>query len=429
MIGSVLLAVLAMPAGVPDAVTNQFSGAAVTIYQVNVAHVVVNVTATFQNGQARIEIPASAIVGTLRISDSRITSWRVVTGQSVPPLLQLGDSVVVRTQSTSYSGRYLGQSEGYLVLEVNGETALVKVDAIVSIEIRRLVSPTRPTGRTAILLEGNLTGPQTVTVAFLARGMGWLAMSDLDLSSSALSTRAYIWSSDNWTDASVRLVVGEPKIELGAELVRADYAGSSYAVKTPGSLSVEMTGPYYVFALPGRVNLNSAEQLVLRLLGGGVQVVQFHQWQSFDPRYTSSVEQSAELSVNITNVLGMPVPWGYLSFYDGNDWLGSTSNSYVPVGATRTLSAGPSRDIGVLSEVLSTERTTDVMRYNVRITVRNYGSRSALVVLKQWLPTESEVKAWSGQPTQTPTCLTWTLVMEAGDVRYFTFTFEVPLRY
>ena len=428
VIGSLLLAVLASPAGMPAAAADQFSGAAITIYQVNVAHVVVNVTTTFQNGQARVEIPSSAIVYSLRVSDSRITSWRVASGQSAPSLLQLGDSVVVRTQSNSYSGNYLGQSEGYLVLEVNGETALVRVDSVISIEIRRLVSIAQSTGRTEIILEGNLTGPQSVTIAFLVRGMSWLAMSELDLTSSILSTRAYIWSSDNWTDASIKLVVGEPKIELGPELVRADYTGSAYAANAPASVGVEMTGAYYAFALPGRVTLNSAEELALRILSGEVQVVQFHQWVSYDPRYVTNTEQSAELALNITNALRIPVPWGYLSFYEGNDWLASTSNNYVPVGATRTFTAGPSRDIGVLSEVVSTERTSTAIRYSVKITARNYGSESALVVLRQWLPTESEVTARSGQPAETPTSLTWTLLMKPGDINTFTFTFEVPLR-
>jgi len=428
VIGSLLLAVLASPASMPAATTAQFGGAAITIYQVNVAHVVVNVTASFQNGQARVEIPSSAIVYSLRVSDSRITSWRVASGQPAPSLLQLGDSVVVRTQSSSYSGKYLGQSEGYLVLEVNGETALVRTDSVVSIEIRRLVSMTQPTGRTEIILEGNLTGPRSVTIAFLVRGMGWLAMSELDLRSSVLSTQAYIWSSDNWTDASVRLVVGEPKIELGPELVRASYTSSAYAANAPGSIGVEMTGPYYAFTLPSRVTLNSGEELALRILSGDVQVVQFHKWESHDPRYITDIEQSAELTLNITNALRIPVPWGYLSFYEANDWLASTSSSYIPVGATRTFTAGPSRDIGVLSQVVSTERTSAAIRYNVKITARNYGSESALVVLKQWLPAESEVTARSGQPAETPTSLTWTLLMGPGDVNTFTFTFEVPSR-
>jgi len=427
-IGLLVTAGLVLPSSLPQIEPVPFSGAAITVYQVNVGHVVVNLTASFQGGVARIEIPVSAIPYSLRVTDSRITSWRILSQQSAPPLLRAGDSITVRTQSSSYTGKYTGVSEGYLVVEVNGESVLVKIDSIVSIELRKLAPLTEGTGRMTLVLEGNLTGVQTVTVSFLARGMGWLATSGLDLSSDALTTEAFIWSSGNWTDASVKLVVGSPTIVFGGDIVRADFAEGASVAKT-GSANVEMTGPYYTFVLPGKTDLNSGEQLVVQLQSGEVCVVQFHLWQSFDPRYVSSTEQSAELSVNVTNVLRTPIPWGYFNLYEGNDWVASTSTSYIPVGATRTLSAGPSHDIGVVSEIISSEKMADAMRYTVQITARNYGQKSALVVLRQSLPTPSEILARSGQPAQAGTTLTWTISMEPGDVRSFTFTFEVPLRY
>lgn len=426
--GSLVAAALVLPSNLPHAEPTPFSGAAISIYQVNVGHVIVNLTASFQGGIARIEIPTSAIPYSLRVTDSRITSWRFLSQQSAPPLLQAGDSITVRTPSTSYTGKYTGVSEGYLVLEINGQSVLVKIDTIVSIELTRLAPLTESSGRMTIVLEGNLSGTQTITVSFLARGMGWLATSGLDLSDNALATQAFIWSSDNWTDASVRLVIGEPTIVFGGDIVRADYAGAASVAKT-GSANVEMTGPYYTFALQGKTDLNSGEQLAVQLQSGEVRVVQFHLWQSYDPRYVSSTEQSAQLSVNVTNTLTTPIPWGYFNLYEGSDWIGSTSTAYIPVGATRTLSAGPSHDIGVVSEIISSEQTADVIRYTVQITARNYGQKSALVVLKQTLPTPSQIKAWSGQPAQAGTTLTWTVFMEPGEVRSFTFTFEVPLRY
>jgi len=427
-IGLLVTVGLVLPSSLPQVEPSPFNGAAITMYQVNVGHIVVNLTASFQGGIARVEIPVSAIPYSLRVTDSRITTWRILSQQSAPPLLQAGDSITVRTQSTSYTGKYTGVSEGYLVLEVNGESVLVKIDSIVSIELRKLAPLAGGSGRMTLVLEGNLSGVQTVTVSFLARGMGWLATSGLDLSNDALTTEAFIWSSDNWTDASVKLVVGEPTIVFGGDVIRADLAAGASVAKT-GSTNVEMTGPYYAFALPGKTDLNSGEQLAVQLQSGEVRVVQFNLWQSYDPRYVSSTEQSAELSVNVTNILRTPIPWGYFNLYEGTAWIGSTSTAYIPVSATRTLSAGPSHDIGVISEIISSETTADVMLYTVQITARNYGQKIALVVLKQSLPTPSEITAWSGQPAEAGTTLTWTISMEPGDVRSFTFTFEVPLRY
>jgi len=425
-LGSLVAAAFVLPSSLPNAVPTPFSGATITIYQVNVGYVVVNLTASFQGGAANIEIPTSAIPYSLRVTDSRITSWRFLSPQSAPPLLQAGDTVTVRTQSTSYTGKYTGVSEGYLVLEVNSQSVLVNLNTIVSIELTRLAPLTESSGRTTVVLEGNLSGTQEITVSFLARGMGWLATSGLDLSDDALATQAYIWSSDNWTDASVRLVVGEPMIVFGGDVVRANYAPVASIAKT-GSADVEMTGPYYTFALHGRIDLNSGEQLAVQLQSGEVRVVRFHLWQSYDPRYVSDTEQSAQLSVNVTNTLATPIPWGYFNIYEGSDWIASISTAYIPVGATRTLSAGPSPDVGVVSEITSSEQTTNAMRYSAQITVRNYGQKIALVVLKQTLPIPSQFRSWSGQPAQAGTTLTWTISMQPGETRSFTFTFEVPL--
>jgi len=419
-------AALVLPSNLPNGAPVPFSGAAITIYQVNVGYVVINLTASFQGGTASVEIPTSAIPYSLRVTDSRITSWRFLSQQSAPPLLQAGDSITVRTQSASYTGKYTGVSEGYLILEVNGQSVLVNLNTIVSIELTRLAPLTENTGRATVVLEGNLSGVQKITVSFLARGMGWVATSGLDLSNDALATQAYMWSSDNWTDASIRLVVGEPMIVFGGDVVRANYTPVASIVKT-GSADVEMTGPYYTFALQGRIDLNSGEQVAVQLQSGEVQVVQFNLWQSYDPRYISDIEQSAQLCVNVTNTLATPIPWGYFNLYEGSDWIGSISTAYIPVGATRTLSGGPSPDVGVVSEIASSERTTDAMRYSVQITARNYGQKNALVVLKQTLPIPSELTTCSDQPAQAGTTLTWTVSMQPGEVRSFTFTFEVPL--
>jgi len=426
--GALMLAGIAYPASVPRQWTDHLRGADITIYQTNIAHVAMNFTATFEGGKAEVQIPGSAIPYSLRVTDSRIVSWRLSSQVSLPPVLQEGDSVTVRTQSVSYIGTYIGTHDGYVALNVDSKTALVDLDAVVSIEVNRLVSIPDVSSRLLLVLEGNLTGTHEIPISFLARGVGWLAGSELDLSSRIITTRAFVQSSDNWTDSSVRLVVGEPKVVF-APMLLALYPSERSFEMARASLAVEFVGPYYTFVLPSRIDLRSGEQLSIRLLTGELAVVQFHLWRSSDPRYQPSSEQSAELSLNVSNLLNTPIPWGFSNFYEGSDWIGSDSNPYIPIGATRTLSPGPSRDIGVVSEIVSTERLSEAMRYSVQITVRNYGRTTALVVLKQGLPSPSTITYKSDLPVETGTTLTWTLTLEPGSTKTVCFTFEVPLRW
>jgi len=427
MVASLVLAGLVLPASPPSDQSIAFGRTSITIYQVNVAHIAVNLSTTFAGGQARVELPATLIPYSLRVTDPAVTSWRLVSQQPLVSLLQEGDIITVRTSALSYTGSYAGTSGGYLLLEVDGKSVLVKVDTITSIEMKRLVSMPENGARTTIVLEGNLTGTREMLFTFLVRGTGWFAGSELDLRTNVVTAKAFIWSSENWTDALVRLVVGEPRVIFEGTTYRSDFTNEVFPAGVPASVGVEVVGPYYTFTLPGSVNLSSGEQLATRLVSGEVSALQFHLWESSDPRYQSGTERSAELSVNLTNVLDVPIPWGFMSFYEGSDWLGSTSNSYIPIGATHALSIGPSRDVSVLSEIVSSERLSDAMRYSVRLTVRNFGREAALVMLRQGLPTKATVTSVSDQPAQTGTTLTWTLTIGPQDVKTVTFCFEVPL--
>jgi len=409
-------------------------GTSLTIYQIGLSYVVTQVEATFAGGKGSIILPASMIPQTLRIVDPDPVAMTLKGRIPEQLLLVKGDNITVHTATATYSGTYEGVKDGYLVLGLSGASILVKLEAITSIEVERAVLVEAPVEGVRVEIEAVVSdGPHNVTATFLTRGTSWQANHLLDVDSGSIRTWASVTSYENWTDARLSLVVGQPHIVFEGPIRYAfDESKTQAGAPAPIEWTVSGLGEYHEFQLSRPISLAAGGTTMLLLLNGSVGVEREYFWSSSQPYYYGVIPPVSESPVveyvNVTNTLSQPLPKGLAQLYREQKWVGNDWMPYIAVDANAKMTVGLALDVEVKHEVTNIQHLVSSDRVTVQLTALNHKKEDIVLVLQQTIPYDATLIQADPKPQQLGQVLTWNVAVPRGQSTFVTYTYEVPVR-
>jgi len=394
------------------------------VYQIGISHVTMTIPVDFVNSKATIALPSSAILQTLRISGVDVIAMRL--RQTAPQqLLVKGDSIVVHTESATYQGSFEGIQEDYIIITQEGKSTLIGLGAVTAIEVSRAVAI--PTMENAISLEitADVSGTQTLNVSFLSRGTSWEPSHFLDLLSGRLQTWALVSSSDNWSSASLTLVVGQPHIVFEGP-VPIKYMDEAISARS-NEFTVTGLGEYHAYRYARPFSISSGDTAMILLLSGAVDVKRHYFWSGYN-YYPYSGDSSPIEYANVTNVLDEPIPEGLIQFYRGSEWVGNDRTPYIAVDSTAKLMVAYAHDLKVEQKTVRIEHQSGLDRITVQVKATNYKSEDVSIAIQQTIPYEATLESSDPQPIQEGQVLTWTLELGSGENEIITYTYSIPVR-
>jgi len=392
------------------------------VYQIGISHVMMTIPVDFVDSKATIMLPSSAILQTLRISGVDVIAMRL--RQTAPQqLLVKGDSIVVHTESATYQGTFEGIQENYLVITQEGKSTMIGLGAVTAIEVSRAVAI--PTMENAITLEitADVSGPYELNVSFLSRGTSWEPSHFLDLLSGRLQTWAMVSSSDNWSSASLTLVVGQPHIVFGGS-VPIKYTDEIFTGRS-SEFTMTGLGEYHAYRYARPFTISSGDTAMILLLSGTVDVKRHYFWAGYN--YYSGDSTPIEYA-NVTNVLDDPIPAGLIQFYRGSEWVGNDRTPYIAVDSTAKLMVAYAHDLKVEQKTVRIEHLSGFDRVTVQVTATNYKTEAISIAIQQTIPYEATLESSDPQPIQEGQVLTWTLELGSGERELITYTYSIPVR-
>jgi len=407
-------------------------GTSLTIYQIGLSYVFTRFEATFTEGKATLVLPASVIPQTLRVLDPDPIALTFKARDPEPQLLVKGDNITVHTATATYSGSFEGIKDGYLVLLRGGASVLIKLEAITSIELERAVPVGVAVDAVRVEVEAVVPdGPYNVTATFLTRGTSWQASHLLDVDTGNLRTWASVTSYENWTNANLSLVVGQPHVVFEGPLKYA-FEDNRMGAGAPIEWTVSGLGEYHEFTLGRAISLTAGDTTMLLLLNGTVAVEKEYLWSGSQQYYGGGVPKGSESPVveyiNVTNKLSQPLPRGLAQFYREKKWVGNDWMPYVAVEANAKMTVGLALDVEVKPQVLSIEHLASTDRVTVRLTAFNHKRTDIYLVVQQTIPYEATLVQADPKPQQLGQVLTWSLPVPQGQSAVITYTYDVPVR-
>lgn len=426
IMGALVFAILLIPAAVialnlPNFAYNserESGHISLVVYQIGLSHVTMTVPVVFSDSMATISIPSSAIPQTIRVMGVEVESMRL--RQNVPQsLLVKGDSVVVHTQSASYIGTYEGIRDNYLVILQEGKSALVDLSAITAIEVSRAVAMEAQYGTITLEIKANVSGPQTLNVSFLSRATSWKPSHFLDLEDGKIQTWAIVESSENWTDVSLTLVVGQPHIVFEGPIYA--YDGAAFAKSR--EFSVMGLEEYHAYKYGKPFTISSGETAMVLLLSGTLKVEEEYFWAG---DYYQSSSTPVEY-VNITNTMDEPIPEGSIQFYRGNEWVGNDLVPYVAVNSTAKMMVAYAHDLKVEQKTVKIEHLSGVDKVTVQVKVTSYKEEGISITIQQTIPYRATLELANPTPRQEGQVLTWTESLGPGEYEIITYTYSIPV--
>jgi len=397
------------------------------VYQIGISHVMMTIPVDFVNSKATIALPSSAILQTLRVSGVDVIAMRL--RQTAPQqLLVKGDSIIVHTESATYQGTFEGIQENYLVITQEGKSTMIGLGAVTAIEVSRAVAI--PTMENAITLEitADVSGTQTLNVSFLSRGTSWEPSHFLDLLSGKIQTWAMVSSSDNWSSASLTLVVGQPHIVFEGP-VPIKYLDEAISARS-GEFTVTGLGEYHAYRYARPFTISSGDTAMILLLSGTVDVKRHYFWSGYNTYYSYSYysgDSSPIEYANVTNVLDEPIPEGLIQFYRGSEWVGNDMTPYIAVDSTAKLMVGYAHDLKVEQKTIGIEHLPGVDKVTIQVKATNYKAEGISIAIQQTIPYEATLESSDPRPLQEGQVLTWTLELGSGEQGLITYTYSIPV--
>lgn len=390
------------------------------VYQIGLSRVTITMPVDFVGSKATIALPSSAILQTLRVTGVDIVSMRL--RQKAPQdLLVKGDSIIVHTQSATYAGTYEGTQDNYLVITQEGKSTLIGLNAITAIEVSRAV--TTPTQENAITLEitANVSGSYNLNISFLSRATSWEPSHFLDVESGKLQTWAMVSSGENWSGASLTLVVGQPHVVFEGP-IPLSLAGGTFATR---SNDFSMTGleEYYAYKYDRPFTISSGDTEMILLLSGTVKVEKEYFWSGDSGGVTTPIEYA-----NITNTLNEPIPEGLIQFYRGSEWVGNDRIPYVAVNSTAKLMVAYAHDLKVEQRTINIEHLSGMDKVTIQVEATNYKSEGISITIQQTIPYEATLLSSDLTPKQEGQTLTWTITLEPAGNEVITYTYSIPVK-
>ncbi|MGQ9513448.1 MAG: hypothetical protein ACUVTL_00065 [Thermoproteota archaeon] len=389
------------------------------VYQIGLSHVTMKIPVEFVDFRATITLPSSAIPQTLRITGVDIKSMKL--RQKVPQqLLIKGDVIVVHTQSETYEGTYEGVQEGYLVINQEGRSTLISLSSITAIEVSRAVATATQENGITLEIDAEISGSYTINVSFLSRATSWSPSHFLDLEEGKIQTWAMIASSENWTGATLTLIVGQPHIVFEGPI----YANNEgiFSAKS-NEFRVTNLEEYYAYKYERPFLISSGETTMIPLLSGTLGIEKEYFWAG---DYYSSSSTPVEY-VNITNTLEEPIPEGPIQFYRGNEWIGNDRIPYVAVNSTVKLMVAYAHDLKVEQKMIKIEHLSGIDKITIQVKATNYKAERASITIKQTIPYKATLDVADPKPKQEGQILTWTVSLDPGESKFITYTYSMPV--
>jgi len=389
------------------------------VYQIGLSHVTMMIPVDFVDSKATLTLPSTAILQTLRVTGVDIVSMNIM--QKVPQqLLFKGDSIIVHTQSATYQGTYEGIQDNYLIVTQEGKSTLISLTAITAVEVSRAVTTTTQENAATLEITADLSGTYTLNVSFLSRATSWEPSHFLELASGKLQTWALVSSSENWSGASLTLVVGQPHVVFEGP-ISPSYAEGAIAIR---SNDFSMTGldEYYAYKYDRPFAISSGETAMIQLLSGTVKVEKEYFWSG--DTYSSTTTPIEY--VNITNILGEPIPDGLIQFYRGSEWVGNDRIPYVAVNSTAKLMVAYAHDLKVEQKTIDIEHLSSVDEVTIQVEATNYKSEGVSITIQQTIPYQATLMSADLKPNQEGQTLTWTITLDPGEHTLITYTYSIP---
>jgi hypothetical protein len=384
------------------------------VYQIGLTHVTMTFPVEFVDSKATIILPSSAILQTLRITGVDIVAMTLK--QIVPQQLLLkGDSIIVHTQSANFQGTYEGTQDNYLILMADGKSTLVEIDAITAVEVSRAVVPQTQTDGLTLIIEADVTGSKTLNISFLSRSTSWEPSHLLDLMTGQLQTWATVSSGQNWTGASLTLVVGQPHI-VYAGMIPIGKDERTFAAMSSSSSPL---GEYHAYKYDKPFTITAGDVAMIRLLAGTVEVEKEYFWSD---GYSDPVEFA-----NVTNTLDQPIPEGIVQFYRAGEWVGNDWTPYIAVASNAKLTVGYAHDLKVLQKTTNIEHLASSDRITIQVRTTNYKTEAISITIQQYLPYRATLESSDPPSIQEGSILTWKLSIGPGESKLITYTYSIPI--
>jgi len=388
--------------------------------------------------------------------------WNETTNQtryfSLDSLLNqsIGKSISFKSSNTSITGTLAWYSNEMVGISQSNGVSIYKISEISDLSLpatrfSEQINETKTEHGLALTVSG--TGQKNLTVSYLTSGATWSAAYKYYISSEANSgtgnLQGYATISNNadedWENASLRLVVGYPRI---AQASIYDYhyysvgkiAGTdAYAPSAEtsfNSFSSSQISAYHVYSLEGRATVRNGEARTMPLLEEPLSYKREYFWD------TSSTYPE---KIFILNNTAEPLASGTASVFLGNEFLGEASINYTATGSEARVSVSDMPQIATKKETLNSTTTTAAANgstartttYVMKLTLKNALDESATLRINDQMYYGDVVSLVSSSTpaTQKPgNVLEWNPTIPAGgslEITYVyrTTTYDPAVRY
>jgi hypothetical protein len=317
----------------------------------------------------------------------------------------LGDSIVYRYAGRALRGRLVGIEGEDLFIERRdsvGVLTMINRRQISDLEFPpRMGLATRPSLRWE--LESAKGGDQPATLSYLTSGIEWTAEYAATLESSEREVELTGWASivnragTAFTGARIALVAGD--LHHAGETPERGPAAVEAPPAPPTTAAQELFA-YHEYPLAGTMDLENLETTQLPIVGP-VRVPARRTYVYDAARDGSSVRVRLELGNERAHGLGMPLPAGRVRVYQrdsggGVALVGEDAIGHTPAGEEIRILSGTAFDlVGDRTRVSHTRVSRNVTEDAYRITIRNRGTKAAVVTVSETLYGNWEIPAKS----------------------------------
>ncbi len=319
----------------------------------------------------------------------------------------LGDSIVYRLGGKTYRGRLAGIEGDDLFIERRdsvGVLTMLKRASITEIEFpARLALATRPSLSWDV--ESAKGGDIPALLSYLTAGIQWTAEYSAALDPGEQSVELSGWativnrSGSSYAGANLSLVAGE--LHRAGETPERGLSSEEAPPKAPEQGPVDLFA-YHLYRLAGPIDLNHLETTQVPLVGP-VQVPAHRAYVYDAARDGSKVRVRVEFSNERARGLGMPLPAGRVRVYAADPSGARTLVGEDAIGHTAAdekikILSGTAFDlVGDRTRLSHTRVSRSVTEDEVKITIRNRGTKPATVTIVETLYGNWEITAKSAE--------------------------------
>jgi len=317
----------------------------------------------------------------------------------------LGDSIGYRYAGRAFRGRLVGIEGEDLFIERRdsvGVLTMINRRQLSDLEFPpRMGLATRPSLRWE--LESAKGGDQAATLSYLTAGIEWTAEYAATLEPSEREVELTGWASivnragTAFEGARISLVAGE--LHHAGETPERGSAAEESPPASPSAAARDLFA-YHEYPLAGAMDLQNLETTQVPIVGS-VRVPARRTYVYDAARDGSHVRVRLELGNERAQGLGMPLPAGRVRVYQRDSkgsvaLVGEDEIGHTPAGEAIRILSGTAFDlVADRSRVSHTRVSRNVTEDAYRISIRNRGTKAAVVTVVETLYGNWEIPAKS----------------------------------